>query len=250
MNENRFDGKGNVYSSSRPRYPDDLFEYLKEHKIITDESMVADVGSGTGIFSVQLASVVKTVWAVEPNDSMRAAAHVNFKNCSNIISVNAAAENTMLANRSVDCVTAAQAFHWFDRNAFKTECSRILRPSGHVVLVWNHRNEESEIVKRNAEINFKYCTGYNGYSAGVNVADSQQFSGFFEGKYDVKLFENVMFYDRDTFIRRNLSSSYAPKEGDAGFENYVLELAELFAELSDNKAVMYPYITYCYMGTL
>ncbi|MBS6475601.1 MAG: class I SAM-dependent methyltransferase [Clostridiales bacterium] len=249
MNENRFDGKAEAYAASRPRYPGSLFEYLKEHKIITDGSTVADIGSGTGIFSVQMASVVKKVFAVEPDDGMRAAACLNFKKHKNIVSVNAAAENTMLGSHSVDCVTAAQAFHWFDPNAFKTECGRILKPAGHVVLVWNDRKKDSEIIKRNAEINVKYCVGYQGYSSGMNAVAPEQLSNFFEGRYDIITFENTILCDRNTFIGRSLSSSYAPKEGDAGFENYVIELTKLFDELSHNGTVLYPYITYCYIGT-
>lgn len=249
MNENRFDGKAEAYAASRPQYPGSLFEYVKERQIIMGESTVADIGSGTGIFSVQMASVVKKVFAVEPNDGMRAAACLNFKKHKNIISINATAENTMLSSHSVDCVTAAQAFHWFNLNAFKTECRRILKPAGHAVLVWNDRKKDSEIMKRNAEINFKYCAGYQGYSSGMNAVAPEQLSKFFEGKYDRITFENTILCDRNTFIGRSLSSSYAPKEGEAGFENYVLELAELFDELNYNGTVPYPYITYCYIGT-
>lgn len=250
MNENRFDGKGNLYASSRPNYPDSLFAYLKETKILTNGSTVADVGAGTGIFSVQLLSIAKTVFAVEPNDSMRAAALTEFKGHDRVIPVCASAEHTTLDSHSVDCVAAAQAFHWFDRDAFKTECRRILKPMGHVILVWNDRNTDSEIVKRNAEINYRFCTGYKGYSSGVDVTDRQLFSRFFQGDFDDKLFDNPLVYDLDTFIARNLSSSYAPKKGDIHYEGYISALTALFHERSCSGKILYPYITRCYSGTV
>ena len=248
MNEDKFSAKGSIYSASRPNYPDGLFEYLTRRGILTPQRTAADIGSGTGIFSIQLAQTVKTVFAVEPNDSMRRAAK---RDCEafggRIISVQASAEHTGLQDGSVDCVTAAQAFHWFDRQAFRAECRRILKPSGWVVLVWNARDQASEIIRRSGEINAQFCPGYRGYSNGMDFSDPQQFADFFKGDYEVRQFENVLSYDRETFLGRSLSSSYAPRPGDENYHGYVQALTRLFEEFGGGT-VAYPYVTRCYLG--
>lgn len=251
MNEDKFSGKGSIYSASRPKYPESLFEYLRGRGILTPWAVAADIGSGTGIFSMQLAQSVKTVFAVEPNSSMHRAAQRHFEAFGGrIVCVRASAEHTGLQSGSIDCVTAAQAFHWFDRRAFEEECCRILKPKGWVVLVWNDRDEASEIIRRCGEINAEFCPGYRGFSNGMNVSDSQQFTGFFKGDYEACQFENVLSYDLETFLGRSLSSSYAPREGEENYKGYVRALTRLFEEHSSGGAVAYPYVTRCYLGTV
>lgn len=250
MNGHRFDGKGLVYSKSRPSYPESLLDYLREHNIISKESIVADIGSGTGIFSLQLQPYVKQVFAVEPNESMRENAENQFKNYSNLISVGASAENTTLQRHSVDCIAAAQAFHWFDKSAFARECRRILTPGGCIVLIWNVRNEASELIKKNDEINALFCLNYNGFSNGMNLKDEKEFNKLFRARYEKLQLENNVKYDLEAFIGRNLSSSFAPAEGEADYEPYIESLTDLFNEMSSDGIIEYPYTTCCYIGKL
>lgn len=250
MNESKFNGKGTVYSISRPMYPKALIDHLAARGIFTKESSVADIGSGTGIFSLQIQPFVKSVFAVEPNASMRSRTEALFRNYSNVISVNSSAENTKLEPHSIDCISAAQAFHWFDRPLFKAECKRILKPGGHVILLWNDRDENSEIIKRNAEINSLFCPDYKGFSNGMDFDNIQQFDDFFEGVYEVKLFRNIVTCDLETFIARNLSSSYAPKRGEENYGPYISALVRLFSDFSSDQKLEYPYLTRCYVGTV
>ena len=76
---------------------------------------------------------------------MRAVAEEKYAAHKNIISVNGSAENTKLNDKSVDFITAAQAFHWFDRQSFKAECRRILKDNGNILLVWNDRDTETSL---------------------------------------------------------------------------------------------------------
>lgn len=250
-NEEKFDTKGSIYSKYRPFYPESVFEYLKIKKIITANSQVADIGSGTGIFTMQLQSFVDTIYAVEPNDDMREKAEITFGKCSNVVSINGSAENTKLLSNSMDCIIVAQAFHWFDQVAFKEECRRILKPSGNIVLLWNRRNENSAIIQRNAQINAMFCDEYKGFSNGMNFDDMHQFDDFLAGGYAVKRFENTIRYDLETFIGRNLSSSFVPKQFQNLNNPYVTALKELFYDFSsDGKYIDYPYIVQCYIGKL
>ncbi len=247
MNEKRFDGKADIYAKARPGYAPELLTFLKENVLVGSDSSAADIGSGTGIFTEQLARLVKTVYAVEPNRDMRKEADPVFAKYDNIISIAAAAENTSLENSSVDFVTVAQAFHWFDRAAFRKECQRILKPNGTVILIWNDRDDSSAVIKENYALNKEYCPDFKGSSNGTDFKNIS-FDGFFSGEIQVKFFDNIMQYDKNAFINRNLSSSYAPKEGEANYLVYIQKLEELFERLSSNGQIPYPYITRCYIG--
>lgn len=251
MNEEKFDAKGGLYSKYRPLYPNSIFEYLISEKIVTADSRVADIGSGTGIFTMQIQPFADTVFAVEPNEDMRRNADAILGKYSNIISINGSAENTGLPSNSVDCITAAQAFHWFERDAFKRECQRILKPGGNVLLLWNNRDEKSEIIQRNAQINAVFCDEYKGFSNGMNFDNVRQFDEFFTGSYVIRQFNNTIQYDLETFVGRNLSSSFAPHKCQSKFEPYVMALEKLFQEFStDGKSIDYPYIVQCYIGQI
>ena len=112
MNETKFTGKAAVYQKSRPTYADGLFAVLGSVFAHVAAGTVADVGAGTGILTAQLlAHGVGTVFAVEPNDEMRAAAERTCAAWPGFVSVRGTAEATGLPAGSVDAVTAAQAFH-------------------------------------------------------------------------------------------------------------------------------------------
>lgn len=250
MNEKRFDGKAEFYSSARPNYPNKLLRFLEKRNFIDCCSIVADIGSGTGIFSKQLADIVSLVYAVEPNSDMRRNAEENFGNISNIVSVDGNAENTLLSPNSVDCVTVAQAFHWFDREKFKNECKRILKSDdGTVLLIWNDRDNRSEIIRENNRINTLFCPNFKGTASGICFEPSS-FDDFFCGGCEYCEFENVMRYNKEAFIHRNLSSSYAPKINDEKYYEYIKKLEKLFDETRKNDIIEYPYLTRCYIGKI
>lgn len=240
----KFDNKGKVYSTARPDYPDEMFKHLLDNGIIKKGSIVSDIGAGTGIFSMHLAQFVSKIYAVEPNADMRNRAEGEYARLSNIESINASAEETGLNDGSVDIVTAAQAFHWFDKAKFKAECKRILKPHGKVILVWNERDTSSPLIKQNFAVNKELCPNFKGNSNGFNFAN--EFDDFFENGYIKKEFQNNLKYDLNQFIARNLSSSYSPTEKDKGYNEYISRLTEVFADFEESGVVEYPYITSVY----
>ncbi len=143
----RFSNRVENYIKYRPSYPQKLIDYLIEIVGINKNSTVADIGSGTGIFTKLLVDKVKTIYAVEPNNEMRSAAIKAFGNFSNCFSVNATAENTTLENNSIDFITSAQAFHWFNIPKSKLEFKRILKRDGKLILIWNNRVNNTEFLK-------------------------------------------------------------------------------------------------------
>lgn len=141
----RFSDRVADYVKYRPSYPQAVLEHLAAHCQLTSQFVIADIGSGTGIFSKLLLERGCTVHGVEPNGGMRLAAEELLQAFPKFYSVAAPAETTTLPNNSVDFVTAAQAFHWFDLPQFKQECQRILKPGGHLVVLWNDRETDTTL---------------------------------------------------------------------------------------------------------
>lgn len=139
----RFSSRVENYSRYRPSYPRQVLELLFEECGLTAASIIADIGSGTGIMTRLFLENGNQVFAVEPNREMRQEAEWNLASYSHFVSVDATAEATTLRAGSVDFVVAAQAFHWFDREKVRPEFVRILKPEGWVVLVWNDRRPDS-----------------------------------------------------------------------------------------------------------
>ncbi len=134
-----FSGKVADYVASRPDYPSALFDTLQAHCGLSPGALIADVGAGTGLLSQGLLRCGWRVVGVEPNAPMRAAAEHFCAGHAGYRSVDGSAEAMPLEDSSVDLVTAAQAFHWFDVDAARSECLRVLKPHGQVALVWNDR---------------------------------------------------------------------------------------------------------------
>ncbi len=223
----KFTGKAEVYSKYRPSYPEAFVDELFRRVHPTEESVLVEIGSGTGILTEQLLRRHNCVIAVEPNDDMRSVAEQNLSRYTGFVSHIGTAENTLLENSCADLVIAAQAFHWFDPEAFRKECRRILRPGALVVLVWNMRDGNAPVMRENAEICRTFCPDFHGFS-GEAVSDEGIVPFFLPGSCEIVEFENPQFYDLETFIGRNLSSSYAPVAGSEQRDGFIAALTDLF----------------------
>jgi len=249
MNESKFNGMGEIYSKYRPSYPLEFIDYIFSNIGTKKETIIADIGSGTGILTRQLLERGGKVTAVEPNADMRKVAEKDLSSFDKFISINGTAENTTLPDHSIDHITVAQAFHWFDRQLFKSECKRILKPGGMVFLVWNSRDETSELVRENDAVNKKYCPNFKGFSGGMRGAENEDdFNDFFDGEYEIKTFQNDVTFDEQGFIGRNLSGSYALKEDDRNYQNYISELKALYEKYNKSGQLIMPNLTRSYTG--
>ncbi len=135
----RFSNRVGDYVRYRPSYPSALVDLLRAECGLRPDHVMADVGSGTGILSRMFLENGNRVFGVEPNDEMRHAGEDYLSTFKKFSSIAGSAEATTLADASLDFVTVAQAFHWFEPAAARTEFQRILRRDGFVVIVWNDR---------------------------------------------------------------------------------------------------------------
>ncbi len=242
-----FTDKAGWYVKSRPDYPEAYLSYLMERCGLPEGGAAADVGAGTGILTGQLLARGLTVFAVEPNESMRHEAEARLGGCTGFVPVAGTAEHTLLEAGSVGLVVAAQAFHWFDHEKFRVECGRILNPPGLAGLVWNSRVEEEPFMEENRAICRKYCPRFDGFSGGM-VRKGNAIEAFFRQGCECRTFDNSLELDQESFIGRNLSASYAPKRTDAAYRPFVDALSGLFERYARNGKAVFPNVTRSYLG--
>lgn len=246
----KFTGKAEQYAKYRPQYPDAYLEYLIAAVGLKTGDAVADIGSGTGILTGQLLAKGLQVWAVEPNADMRGVAEAHLGYVEGFHSVAAAAENTTLDDHSVSLVTAAQAFHWFDRPRFRQECRRILRHDAPAALVWNNRDMHAGINQELEKVCIDLCPNFVAFGGGIED-EPAVFHEFFQGgQFDHRVFDNAERHDLAGFLGRNLSNSYAPLVGDNNYQPFVHAMETLFDRYSIGAMVTLPMETNSYLGTV
>lgn len=117
------------YADFRPRYPKELFAYLAS--LCTARELAWDCACGSGQATLDLAPHFNKVIGTDASPQQIAAATP----AANVEYRVAPAENSGLADRSVDLVTVAQALHWFKVDAFFAEAKRVLKTNG-IIAVW------------------------------------------------------------------------------------------------------------------
>lgn len=246
----RFSNRVDDYVRHRPGYPGELVRTLQTEAGLTPDSVIADVGSGTGISSDLFLRLGCTVHGVEPNAAMRVAAETRFTGQPRFHSRDATAEATSLPDASVDMVVAGQAFHWFDIPRTRTEFSRILRPQGFVALFWNsRRTDTTPFLKAYEALLNEFATDYR--QVNHTTIDAAVLSTFFEGRpFKFRSFPNFQEFDYNGLRGRLLSSSYAPAAGHPRHEPMLLELQRLFSEHESGGRVRFDYDTELHFGRL
>ena len=243
----RFTSRADNYARYRPTYPAAAIDWLFEVGGLSAGSVVADVGSGTGILAALLLERGATVYAVEPNAAMRAAAEAWLGEQPGFTSIDATAEATGLPDAGIDLVTAGQAFHWFEPEATRAEFRRVLRPGGAVALVWNSRDKRSAFVADYEAMLNEYAHSYRRVRHGSHMHSIGQ---FFADGYEMRVFDHERPQEYDSLLGGLLSGSYSPLPGDPRYEPMVARLRAIFAAHQRDGRVVTPYRTQVYFGRL
>ncbi len=229
------------YVKYRPSYPADIVRTLSEEYALTPDSVIADVGSGTGLLAELFLRNGNTLYGIEPNAGMRTAGEQYLATYDGFHSVDGTAEETTLPGGGIDFVTAGQAFHWFDRTRSKAEFLRILKPSGIVALVWNERDgSASPFMAGYEELLNTVETDYNDVSH--KRLDDSIFDAFFgAGNWRKWSFDNTQRLDYDGLRGRLASSSYAPLPGDPRHDATFDTLRQLFDTHQTEGTIVFVY---------
>lgn len=213
----RFSGLAEIYQASRPSYPKEAIDFILSHCRLSQQSLLVDVGCGTGISTRLFAERgIKTI-GVEPNDDMRKTAEDaggtgTVDGEPNPKYIAGTAENTTFEDQSVDAVLAAQAFHWFDPEKSLAEFHRILKNNAFVVLMWNERDEADSFTLEYGELFRKLpdtkSVELDRGKAGHYLMSSKIFKG--AERFN---FKNAQTLDLEGVMSRAFSASYAPRGG-------------------------------------
>lgn len=245
----RFSNRVADYVRYRPGYPVEVIEILREQCALDHESVVADIGSGPGNLTRIMLAMGCQVAAVEPNREMREAGEALLASFPNFRSIDGSAENTNLEAAKYDLVTAAQAFHWFDREKAKAEFRRILRPNGWIALIWNSRQVAGSPFLEGYENALREHAPEYAHVNHREIAESE-IQAFFDRDQAKFTFPNRQAMDRDGFLGRVMSSSYVPAFGQPGHTEIVDECNRLFDAFAEKDAVSFEYITEVFIGRL
>jgi len=245
----RFTSRVETYAKYRPGYPVEIVDLLRRECDLTPQSVIADIGSGTGKSAEIFLSHGNVVFAVEPNASMRAVAERIFKDAPHFRSINGSAESTTLSPSSVDLIVAGQAFHWFDPAKTRDEWVRILKPGGWAVLIWNERElQTTPFLDDYEKLMLEFGTDYKDVRHEKAEALIQGF--YAPDNFTFKSFPNTQVFDFDGLRGRVRSSSYTPEPDHLNFEPMMRQLQTIFDKHQENGYVNFDYETRVFYGRL
>jgi SAM-dependent methyltransferase len=238
----RFSDRVENYVKYRPGYPAELYAYLRTEADLPASGKVADIGSGTGLLSQLFLQHGHKVLAVEPNEEMRSAAENLLADEAGFVSMDGRAEAVPLPSASVDLVVAGQAFHWFDPPAARQEFARILKPGKQVALIWNMRDIKSSAFQQAYEdLLLEFGTDFQQVDHQRKFSEEDLQAFFAPQEMKKASFRNRQVLDEEGLRGRLMSSSYAPQPGQAGHEQMLAKLGEIFAHHQKDGDVDFDY---------
>ncbi|NIG55242.1 class I SAM-dependent methyltransferase [Chitinophaga sp. Cy-1792] len=245
-NTERFSSRVENYVKYRPHYPDTLLPFLKEAGALTPESVVADIGAGTGISASPFLENGNEVYGVEPNTDMREKMVELLSPYKNFKAIAGTAERTTLPDNSMDLIIAGQAFHWFDPAGAKTEFQRIGKPDSYIALIWNVRQVDTPFEKAYEGLLRKYGTDYKEVNH-KNIGEAQLQSFFAPQGYLLKSLNHLQQFDLKGIKGRLMSASYAPQTGPE-HDAMMRELEEIYEKNNEHGMVKFHFHTEIYLG--
>ena len=245
----RFSNRVENYIKYRPGYPLEIIDFLKKECALSESTIIADIGSGTGISTKLFLNNRNKVYGVEPNSEMRKAAENFLKEYPEFISVNGTAEITTLESNSVDMIISGQAFHWFDKQECKSEFKRIIKQEGYVILIWNEKTESNDFMKSYYDLLKIYGTDYEKVNHSTNTDDIVIDKFYSPYIFSKKIFDYRQSLDYKGLEGRLLSSSYIPLEGE-NYDKMIEDLKNLFEKYNVNGEIAMEYDTLVYYGKL
>jgi len=240
--------KAQKYARCRPDFNHDAIVNFIEISDLTKNSVVADIGSGTGMMTRHLLDHFKTVYAVEPNDAMRQVAEIDFDERPNFQSLSAPAEHIPLSENSVDLITVGQAIHWFQPKSALSEFQRIAKP-GTWLLLATITTMDANLKNAIGDI----FTEENGIPRKSNQAPSGEapVSYYFaNGMYENRLFPHLHPETWESFLGGIGSASYAPDEDHPCYQNFERATRRVFDRFSQDGILRWQIATEISYGYL
>jgi SAM-dependent methyltransferase len=229
-----------AYERARPGYPRDAVRWLAGE----EPCDVLDLGAGTGKLTRSLVALGHRVTAVEPLEGMLEQLRRAVPAAT---ALRGSAEEIPVAGGSVDVVTCAQAFHWFDHGPALVEIARVLRPAGRLAVLWNARDDRVAWVRDLSVIIGEEDArgGEQGRFGPLERYDAVFADGPFEHveqatfAHDQRLTREAL---RDLVLSRSACAVLTPEERAP----VLSEIDVLFEAHAEDGALVLPYVTVCF----
>lgn len=236
-----FQRQAKAYERARPTYHPSLAKHIATLAVNQEPKpnpgrLLIELGAGTGIFTGQLVANGCTVTAVEPVEAMRATLAKNYPEITTVAGI---AEQIPLPNGKASVVVASQSFHWFDYPRALDEIGRVLGPGGHLVTVWNVRDDRvdwvsscTKVIERHADSTPRHYT--------MQWREAIDGDARFEPVADFAV-NNPWPTTPQGVVDRVLSTSFIAALGDEEQATVVADIRRIVEPLG--SAFDYPYIS-------
>jgi SAM-dependent methyltransferase len=229
-----------VYAAHRPRFPQGVLGFLRQHDALREDAVVADIGAGTGMLAELFLEAGHHVLAIEPNKEMLAACRELAVRCPALDVVRGSAEATTLPDACVDLITVGRAMHWFDWPRAHREFARILRPVRWVLIATNGHREGGAPVSDLLPAIFSRWR-----SDAVGRQRQPDFNERLQGFLDTSTWQRERLNDAIALNLESLlgyaeSLSAMPRSGEAGYEEMVAEIREVFERFQQGGVLLMP----------
>jgi ubiquinone/menaquinone biosynthesis C-methylase UbiE len=239
-----FTGKAASYNRFRWDYAPGAIAAVLNMSAVTKKSVMADIGSGTGILTRHFLDKVEVVYAVEPNQAMRRVAKIRHGAHPAFRSIARRAESTELPADSLDLVIVGQALHWFDPNCAPNEFSRILMSDGWFAVIWNNLGQ-GELTQALEDLFSRYMGDIR------RRTDPELLPPYFQGADYQHLWFSVDRHSNwDQFIGGLLTASWAPEVNEAEYQRFVARTRTVFDQYSSDGELTIEVISNVAIGQL
>lgn len=240
-----FSSAAELYQQVRPGYPAEIVSWLQHQLQLDSNSQVIDLGSGTGKFLPYLQQITSHIIAIEPVQEMLAQLQHAYPE---IQTLQASSEQLPVAANSVDAVICAQSFHWFANLETLQQIHQVLKPSGHLALIWNQRDINVDWVKALADLIEPFEGNTPRYHSG-------KWKNVFEQQSLFQL-ENVQTFQQqhvgtveNVVSKRLLSTSFIaalPEQEQQQLKILFEQMVFSYTGKYPQDEITFPYITYAY----
>ena len=248
------------YYDALPGFDQKLFDYLYNDLGMNKNSIIADIGSGTGRLTYDFLNRGNTVYAIDPDANMRTICENKCREFKNFISINGTEENMNIDANSVDFVVASQVFHRFNPDKFKLECKRVLKGKFNVIIIWYRVDFTNPIYsKMLASVKKRYSAYKTRYTTDEiqgayleeeeNNNDAQK---FYDNRSKMATIECKANLTNEEFMKLGLSLSLYPithemntvskvlESKEFNLEDYKNDLVEIFNQYSKDDVITLP----------
>lgn len=236
--------QADLYVRGRPDYPDAVSGWLRDRLGLGAGKTAVDLGAGTGKFAAYLAATGAKVIAVEPVAEMRAKLAQKLP----AVDVRKGTATSMpLPDGSVDALVCAQAFHWFATRAALAEIHRVLKPGGHLGLIWNRRDTDIGWVAEMTHLVDAYEGDTPRFAKGT-WREAFPFDGF-TPPHEERFMHAHTGTPEDVIVNRVRSTSFIaalPADEEAKVTERVRALIARTPALAGKDTVTLPYVTFAY----